>query len=329
MFRRWLIPCLLLLALLASACRETGVGPTAMPSHAQAPPSHMASKTAVIQTTPIKVATSLPSPVAADDELPQPDIAALHQVMLKAINADRAAHGLSPVAWDETAARAGQAHAEEMASAGYFSHWDLSGHGPDYRYAQAGGQDAVMENIYTYWYRYDDGRPAPIEDWEWVIREAEASLMQSPGHRKNILDPAHTHVGVGIAYNPATGDVRITQEFVNRYVALRPLPTAVSLGTEVVLRGELLPGASEPLINLAYEPFPQPLSLEELRTMGTFVSPAEIYQAITPVVAGQHFEAAFPLDYDERPGLYHVRIWVQVGGQRVPAVDIIVTIDVR
>jgi len=198
MFRRWLIPSLLLLALLASACRQTRVKQTTTPSRSPTPSSPTTPSPRVIQPTATKVATSLPSLVAAGDELPQPEIAALCQVMLEAINADRTAQGLSPVAWDETAARAEQAHAEEMASAGYSSHWDLSGHGPDYRYAQASGQDVAMENLYTYWYGYNDGRPVPIEDWPQVIREAEASLMQSPGHRQNILDPAHTHVGWGL-----------------------------------------------------------------------------------------------------------------------------------
>lgn len=299
---RWRLVCLLGVALLAWSCRRSSIEP---------------------------VATSVPappSPLAAAGGLPQPNIVALRRVMLEAINADRSAQGLLPVAWDETAARAGQSHAEEMASAGYFSHWDLSGHGPDYRYTQAGGYEVVVENIYTYEYHYDDGQPAPIEDWEGVIRAAEASLMQSPGHRQNILDPAHTHVGVGIAYHATTGDVRITQEFINRYVVLHTLSASAPLGTDIVLQGELLPGASEPLINLAYEPFPQPLDLETLETTGTFISPAQIYEAIHPQTDGQRFEAAFPLSYEGCPGLYHVHVWVQAIGQRVPAVDAIVTV---
>ena len=326
MFRRRLISCLLLLILLASACRGTGLEPTAASLRAKTSSSPTISRPTVIQPTATKVATSLPSPVTASDELPQPEIAALRQVMLEAINADRTAHGLSPVAWDETAARAGQGHAEEMASAGYFSHWDLSGHGPDYRYAQAGGQDAVMENIYTYWYRYSDGRPAPIEDWAQVIREAEASLMQSPGHRQNILDPAHTHLGVGIAYNADTGEVKMTQEFVNRYVALHPLPAAVPLGTEIVLQGDLLPGASEPLVNLAYEPFPQPKLVHELNA-GIYVSPAEVYQAIRLVITGNdHFSAPLTLSYENQPGLYHVRTWLKIGGRQIMASNIMIEV---
>jgi len=53
------------------------------------------------------------------------------------------------------------------------------------------------------------------------MRDAEASLMNSPGHRASILDPDHT-IGVGIGNNtqPAT---YVSQEFLNRYVALDPL----------------------------------------------------------------------------------------------------------
>ena len=54
--------------------------------------------------------------------------------------------------------------------------------------------------------------------------------MDSPGHGANILVPAHTHVGVGIAYRPDLGELRLVQEFVNRYVELDPLPKELPLG---------------------------------------------------------------------------------------------------
>ena len=42
-----------------------------------------------------------------------------------------------------------------------------------------------------------------------------ASLMLSPGHRANILDPRFTHVGVGIAYGSAYGNLYV-QEFLQQ-----------------------------------------------------------------------------------------------------------------
>ena len=47
------------------------------------------------------------------------------------------------------------------------------------------------------------------------VAGAMASLMLSPGHRANILDPRFTHVGVGIAYGSAYGNLYV-QEFLQQ-----------------------------------------------------------------------------------------------------------------
>jgi len=48
------------------------------------------------------------------------------------------------------------------------------------------------------------------------VDEAEAALLRSPGHRKNILDPQFTRVGIGVAFHTsASGEpqVYVTQNF--------------------------------------------------------------------------------------------------------------------
>jgi uncharacterized protein YkwD len=258
---------------------------------------------------------------------PSIDVEALKRQMLVLINDDRAAAGLSPVALDSVAAQAAQRHADEMAHYGYMSHWDLSGNGPPYRYSQAGGLDASQENVYMYWQRYDNGEPAPIEDWPEVIRQAEASLMDSPGHRANILSPEHTHVGLGLAYNALTGDVRLDQLFINHYVQIEPVPTEAALGQSITLRGQLEPGAEAPLLNLAYEPFPKPMTVAELNQTGTYTSATDIYDASDlGADADGRFEKEVALDNEGRPGLYYVRIWVQTRFGEILATEIVVAV---
>ncbi len=289
---------------------------------------------ALPQATPLSVRPTVILPLFSPTRQPasvQPislDIPVLQLLILDLVNADRRAASLFPVEWDDFAAQVGTAHAQEMAEHNYMSHWNLQGYGPDVRYSLAGGADAIMENVYMYWYRYDDGRPAPIEDWAQVIREAQASLMNSPGHRANILDPDHTHIGIGIAYNAQTGDVRIAQEFVNRYVMLDTLPRQVRVGDEVDVAIALLSGASEPLINLAYEPFPQPFTVNDLtnKMPGTYKSPAEFFKAINPTANDGRFTARVALDYNSQPGLYHVRVWVKANGRDVQASDIVIEV---
>jgi len=258
---------------------------------------------------------------------PPPDLADLQALALDLINRDRQAAGLAPVAWDATAAALAQRHAEDMLEGQFFSHWNRAGYGPDHRAAlDAGMTDAVFENIHAYWLRFDDGRPAPIEDWDERVRAAQAGWMQSPGHRANILEPAHTHVGVGIAYRPDIGELRMVQEFVNRYVELDPLPADLPVGAEVLISGRLLNGATDPLVNLAHEPFPQPMSLEQLNETSSYTPAAQFYSAPRTVVDGDRFHSRAIVDFDGQPGLYHLWIFVTVQGEQVMAAAPIIVV---
>jgi hypothetical protein len=152
--------------------------------------------------------------------------------------------------------------------------------------------------------------------------------MQSPGHRANILAPEHTQVGIGVAYNAASGDVSITQEFVNHYAQTMALPRRTQVGERVVLRGQLTSGSQEPLVNIAYEPFPESLTLDQLNATGTYTSRAETV-AVVPVSVGSagDFVSEFRLDTPGHVGLYHVRLWVKRdGAEQVPAVDAIIEV---
>ena len=59
------------------------------------------------------------------------------------------------------------------------------------------------------------------------------------GHHKNILDPAHTHVGVGLAV--VGGEFALGQLFLNRYIKLGPLPDTLAAGVATLrVAGEVL-----------------------------------------------------------------------------------------
>jgi len=293
--------------------------PAVLPSPLPSPTASQATVDVPAAGTPAAAPTPLPTIALFDRE-------ALQRQMLDLINADRAAAGLAPVVWDDTAALAAQAHAIDMAEYGYLSHWDRQGHDPFYRYSQAGGLDSAQENVYLFWQRYEDGTPVPIDDWSTVIRNAQEQLMDSPGHRDNILAPAHTHVGIGIAYNRDTGDVRIDQLFVDDYVDLDSLPLELSIGDQVRVGGVLGPAASEPLLNLAYEPFPTPMTVARLNDTGSYVSQAETYNALPLPASNGRFERSVPIGYEGRPGLYHVRVWVETEHGTVLAANVVLEV---
>ena len=229
--------------------------------------------------------------------------------MLGAINEDRAAAGLQPVVWDQFAADVGAAHAQEMVTYGYFSHWDLAGRGPDLRYALAGGIETVNENLHLYWLRYDDGRGAPIEDWEAVVLAGQQGLMDSPGHRANILDPAHTHVGIGMSYDAETGTLAIAQEFINRYVALEnPAPAAIR-GERYLLRGSAVSGISNLVVNIRYLPHPDPLSIAQLEQKPSTYQSESTFFDYGVAQLNDGLELVFELPADAPPGIYLVCLW--------------------
>lgn len=273
-------------------------------------------------TEPSSPSSPIVEPQSAAGEY---DPNALAASMLALINADRAANGLTAVAWDETAATAGAFHAADMVQYNYFSHWNQDGLGPEHRYAQAGGQDAVTENLHAFSHTYDDGRAAPIENWQEVIQNAQTGLMNSPGHRANILDPAHTHVGIGMAYNPETGQFRLAQEFTNRYAQLnQPIPAQAALGDEIVVNGRIPNNSiSNILLDLAYGPFPAPMSLSELNATSTYSSRANSIYTI-PIPA--EFDERVTIDAAGQPGYYHIRIFGDLSAGQALLMERIITV---
>ena len=106
-----------------------------------------------------------------------------------------------PLQWDGRLAEVARLHSEEMAREGFFGHEGMDGSQPFNRVSRAGIQWRLTgENI------------AKCRD----VEEAEAIFMDEPkfqqNHRGNILNPAYTHIGVGIASGP-DGTLYITQEF--------------------------------------------------------------------------------------------------------------------
>lgn len=294
----------------------TIVAATTSPPATTAPtvePTPAPTETPTTKATPATKVTDTPSMTF----LP-PDIPHLQDYMLQLVNKERRSRGLRPVAWDVVAATAGQFHAEEMVKFGYLSHWNLEGHGPDFRYVQQGGMDAVSENVYSLDHSLG-GEPTTATEWEAYIDQAHESLMGSQGHRDTVLRPSNTHVGIGMAYDPANGRLRIAQEFVVRQTILSAIARQVALNDVVTIEGRLLNDTAEPLLNLAYEPFPQPLSLAELAATNTYLSPAEVYEAINIIPDSDgNFSLTVSLNHENQPGLYHLRLWVHVDGQPEP-----------
>lgn len=136
-------------------------------------------------------------------------LASFERDMAQMVNAARRNAGLSPLLYDESLAQVARAHALEMRNRNYFAHESptASLRHPQDRYRVAFGRIPAMiaENVYREW-----GSPRRVTFAQ--IGRGHTALMNSPGHRANILDSRSRRIGIGIVVN-ARGDIWITQMF--------------------------------------------------------------------------------------------------------------------
>ena len=136
-------------------------------------------------------------------------VAKLEQLVFRLINQERAQRGLNELAWSDDLADVGRAHAAEMRDKKYFAHESPTPglENPLDRYIAGTGRTPrlIAENIYRAW----GGRSFLNEQ---DLRVAHKALMDSPGHRENILLGSATAVGVGLVVN-STGDIWLCEMF--------------------------------------------------------------------------------------------------------------------
>ena len=122
------------------------------------------------------------------EEAPVRDLREMESETEKAINRVRAQHGLRPLVPLPALITVARDHSEDMVERNYFDHEDPDGRRVADRITAAGvSWSKVSENL-----AMNSGAEDPVA-------RAVQGWMESPGHRKNILDPAVTHTGVGIA----------------------------------------------------------------------------------------------------------------------------------
>ena len=152
------------------------------------------------QSAPTSPATNQTTPSAPDTTPPIPSVSSLsadEQLMIDMVNQERAAAGLKPLVVDYKLVSVAVTKANDMKANRYFNHISPT-YGSPFAMMQAVGLNVrwAAENI--------AGNNS--------VAGAMAAFMKSPGHRANILDPRLTHIGVGIAYGTAFGNIYV-QEF--------------------------------------------------------------------------------------------------------------------
>jgi uncharacterized protein YkwD len=117
--------------------------------------------------------------------------------MLELVNQERVARGLRPLVHDPELVPVARRHSADMFARGYFAHVTPEGLSPFDRIEEAGVTFRTAgENLAL----------AP------TVSVAHTGLMNSPGHRANILRPEFGRVGIGILDGGPRG-IMVTQNF--------------------------------------------------------------------------------------------------------------------
>lgn len=132
-------------------------------------------------------------PAAAGPVAHPAPAAASVQGLINQTNAQRVANGLAPLRVDPNLSRLAQDWANTISRDGVIRHR------PNYWTHYPAGLPAGGENVLQAWNDYSDARLVQL----W---------MDSPGHRKNLLDPRAKSVGIGMATS-ADGKLYAVQNF--------------------------------------------------------------------------------------------------------------------
>ena len=168
---------------------------------------------------PVSSATRVSTPTT----VPSPNLSHSDgkMYMLKLINEERAKARVPPVILGEN--HAAQLHAESSLKNCVGSHWGVDGLKPYMRYSLAGGYQSNSENWLgsDYCITRSDGYRR-IGSIKQEIREGMEGWMDSPGHRRNILDKWHKRVNIGLAWDRY--NFNAAQHFEGDYVEYDRLP---------------------------------------------------------------------------------------------------------
>ena len=230
-------------------------------THLPTTPHHIVKQTVIL----VQAAYS-PHPAADPQEL--------RRLLLKLTNIERQNAGVPPVRTGRNPAP--QLHAEDNLRHRYSSHWDRHGLKPNHRHSLTGGTGADGENIFASNHCPDIKNPLPpIRPLTTTVAHALKAWMNSPGHRANILDPAHTLLHAGIAHDQCA--LVIVQLFDSDYVNYTTHPH-IDVNGNLSMTGRInratLKTPHQVKVTVGYDPPPKNLTRAQLAHTHSLCTPA-------------------------------------------------------
>jgi hypothetical protein len=187
------------------------------------------------------------------------------------INRDRMDAGLKPVHWDEGAARVADTFCARQVRERSRGHYLTDGIPPYARTGLAGVFGLQSENSVS-WITTALEIREKLEDL--AVLGHEQMMEEKPpqdGHRRTILDPDATHVGVG--YAAAGGRFQMAQEFLTRHLERLRLTRPARLPHAVRLDGRTIPARRLQFVTVSVEPPPRPITRAEATSRSSYSYP--------------------------------------------------------
>jgi uncharacterized protein YkwD len=273
----------------------------------------------------------------------------LRSHILTLINRDRATYGLAPVQLDPNLSLLADEYCRTQIRNRTTGHFTTDGLAPYMRYSFAGVDDGISENAAAWSANYTFSDRALYE----MSRRSEDAMMAEAaphdGHKRTILDPSATHVGIGLAWEK--GEFRLVHEFVRHYVDWsRPLPREAALTDRPLARGRALPGAKVEAISVHFEPLPVSMTPTVANAISTYTLPdkrrdylprmrdeVRVNRETSEIIHRRYSDGgrgdfslsvdgtfSFNVPFTEGPGVYTVVVWVRKAGSKtsVPASNV-------
>ena len=122
----------------------------------------------------------------------------LERRIFQLTNEGRRKNGLPSLDWDNSLAVKAREKSDDMLANNYFSH--TSPEGKTIKDRMQEEKPATIRNMFRIGENiYMGARLDYATDIKTQARLIVDGWMTSPGHRRNILDPQYTHIGVGVA----------------------------------------------------------------------------------------------------------------------------------